>query len=249
MPEIPFIILPLFFVVAFVYSSVGHGGASGYLAVLALFGIAAPGIVPVVLVLNILVASTGWWQYARGGYFAPALLAPFALTSIPAAFVGGMLQVHEAVFSLVLGIALLLSALRLSVMREVRATVRSDVPRLVWGFGLPLGAVLGLLSGMIGIGGGVFLSPLLLFLRWADAKRTAAISSAFIVLNSLSGLAGQLTKTSIDLGAAVPLLLAVGAGGYLGARTGAAKLTPRVLQSVLAGVLLLAGAKLVMKVW
>jgi hypothetical protein len=249
MPDIPFIILPLFFVVAFVYSSVGHGGASGYLAVLALFGIAAPGIVPLVLVLNVLVASTGWWQYSRGGHFAPALLAPFALTSIPAAFVGGMLHVHEAVFSLVLGIALVLSALRLSVMQEVRATVRSGAPRLVWGLGLPLGAILGLLSGMIGIGGGVFLSPLLLFLRWADAKRTAAVSSAFIVLNSLSGLAGQLTKTAIDLGAAVPLLLAVGAGGYLGARTGAVKLAPRVLQSVLAVVLLLAGAKLVMKAW
>lgn len=247
MPELPFILLPAFFVVAFLYSSVGHGGASGYLALLALFGVVSPEIIPVVLILNIVVASTGWWQYTRNGYFSWRLLFPFALTSIPMAFIGGTLHVSQAIFSLLLGIALVLSALRLTVMKEIHATIRSEDNRPVWMIGLPLGAMLGLLSGMIGIGGGVFLSPLLLFLKWSDAKRTAAISAAFIVLNSLSGLAGKLVNTTLDLSSAIPLLIVVAAGGFLGSHTGAAKLKPRLLQGTLAIVLLMAGAKLVMR--
>ncbi|MAT39650.1 MAG: hypothetical protein CL946_08595 [Ectothiorhodospiraceae bacterium] len=246
---VPILALPVFSIVAYLYSSVGHGGASGYLALFALLGIAVPEIVPTALTLNIMVASIGLYQYGKQGHFDLQMLIPFSIASIPAAFIGGVIEVPREVFYMILGAALLFSAWRLLLYRQRDSELRSLPRRLLWVYGLPIGAGLGLLAGMIGIGGGVFLSPLLLLLRWADAKKTAATSAAFIVLNSVSGLTGQLLHTRFNPLLIVPLIVAVAAGGYVGARMGAIHLQPRTIRFVLGVVLVMAGTKLVLKVF
>ncbi|HEX9656890.1 MAG TPA: sulfite exporter TauE/SafE family protein [Bacteroidota bacterium] len=243
----PWEIVPFFFLVAFLYSSVGHGGASGYLALFALFGVASPAMAPVALVLNILVASTSCWHYYRGGHFSWKMLWPFVVSSLPAAFLGGFIAVSPEVFSVLLGVALLLAAGRIFLWNNpLEAGTLHNTPLRA---SIPIGGVLGFVSGMIGIGGGVFLSPILLLFRWADVKRTAAISSAFIVLNSMSGLAGHLSRSSFDVPGAVPLIVAAVTGAFLGSRIGAFKLSARILQGVLGLVLVMAGAKLIGKVF
>lgn len=244
------LLIPSIFLVAVLYSSVGHGGASGYLAVLALAGFARPEITPVVLVLNILVAVTGFVQYYLAGYFLPRLLLLFVVTSIPGAFIGGMIPVSEKVYAGLLGAALLAAAFRfLFLSRLVTAPTRSGGGP-TYRTGLPIGLLLGILSGMVGVGGGIFLSPLLLLLGWADAKETAAVSSAFIVLNSLSGLAAHFLRGNPPAGELLfPLAVTVLIGGYAGSSMGARRLSLLSLQHLLGVVLLVAGLKLVGKLW
>jgi uncharacterized membrane protein YfcA len=251
--SLPLILYPLFFLVAFIYSTVGHGGASGYLAMFALLGIASPEIAPVALVLNIVVASTGWWQYWKGGYFSWNLLLPFVIASFPAAFAGGLIATSPQVFSALLGFCLLWAALRLAFFGKVKVKAKNQKEntaqnRKRWLVSLLLGAGLGMLSGLVGVGGGIFLSPLLLFLKWSDVKKTAATSSAFIVLNSLSGLSGHIARSNIDVLGVLPLALTVFVGGFLGSRTGAHRFNPRTLQILLALVLAIAGGKLFLQV-
>jgi uncharacterized membrane protein YfcA len=245
---LPWQIYPLFFLVALMYSSVGHGGASGYLALFALVGATSPSIAPIALVLNILVATTSFLRYKASGYFSLRLLLPFIILSIPAAFVGGAISIPQRTFSALLGAALIAGALRIFFLGGVKNEKKLESALTHWAVGLILGGGLGLLSGMTGIGGGVFLSPLLLLMGWADVKQTAATSSAFIVANSVSGLAGHLTRTSLDIAVVAPLAVTVIAGGALGSYVGAAQLRPKMLQIVLAIVLLTAGGKLLLKV-
>lgn len=248
MPElvVPWELYPLFFLVALLYSSVGHGGASGYLALFALFGATTPAIAPVALVLNILVASTSFWRYRASGHFSWRMLLPFVLFSVPAAFVGGALHLSQQFFSLILGGALALSAFRILILRGNEEIAREPAQRTLWTAGLPTGALLGMLSGITGIGGGVFLSPILVITRWATVKQSAALASAFIVLNSISGLIGQLTRTSLDAATVLPLAAVVVAGGATGSSIGAERLRARWLQIILSVVLLSAGGKLVL---
>ncbi|MBI4535314.1 MAG: sulfite exporter TauE/SafE family protein [Ignavibacteriae bacterium] len=245
--NIPLEIYPFFLLVAFLYSSVGHGGASGYLAIFALFGVTSPAIAPIALALNIVVASTSCFNYYRGGYFSLELLLPFIVSSVPAAFLGGFVSIPQMVFSVLLGIALLLAAVRIAFLTRTVGEVSHPARRTLWFWGLTIGATLGLVSGMVGIGGGVFLSPLLLLLRWADVKRTAATSAAFIVLNSVSGLSGHIARSNFDAGSALPLAVVVIVGGYAGSRLGAHNFPARALQGLLAIVLVLACVKLIGK--
>ncbi len=241
-------ILPLFFLIAALYASVGHGGASGYLAIFALFGIASSSIAPLVLLLNIIAASISFWNYYRGGYFSFRLLKPFALASIPAAFLGGMITVSSTLFALMLGVALLLAAIRILFLHEVKELKSAHFEKKVWTAGLPIGFVLGFISGMIGIGGGVFLSPILLFFRWADAKKTAAVSSAFIVLNSLSGLSGHITRGNFSFESSAILFAVVFIGALVGSRISVKRISARHLQVALGVVLVFASVKLLTKV-
>lgn len=244
--EIPWIFLPLFFLVAALYSSVGHGGASGYLALFALSGMAAPSVIPVALVLNITVAAISFFNYWKRGHFSLSLLLPFVVTSVPAAYLGGQTTVDDEVFRLVLGLALLLVAVRLLFIRELRQRSGSMSRMQRWVIAAPVGLVLGFLSGMVGIGGGVFLSPVILLLGWAEIKGTAAVSSAFIVLNSMSGLLGHFARgTDIALPFIV-LVAAVVLGGFLGSRLGAQRLSGKHLQVALGLVLVVAGGKLIL---
>lgn len=242
----PWILIPLFFLVAALYSSVGHGGASGYLALFALSGMAAPSVIPVALVLNIAVAAISFFNYCRGGYFSFSLLLPFVVTSMPAAYLGGLMAVGDETFRLSLGLALLLVAARLLFIRELPQRSSSMSRTKQWLLAASIGLALGLLSGMVGIGGGVFLSPVILFLGWADIKGTAAVSSAFIVVNSVSGLLGHIARgANIELPIVI-LVAAVVLGGFLGSRLGARRLSTKHLQLALGLVLVVAGGKLIL---
>ena len=239
-----FILVPLFFAAAFLYSSVGHGGASSYLAILVLAGYPREAIAPTVLALNILVTLLGAINYYRAGHFNARLLLPFILTSIPAAYVGGSMRVSEETFSLILGLTLLVAGVRLVIFAKLIAAKQALSRRLLFGAGLPVGFALGFLAGLIGIGGGIFLSPLLLFMGWADAKKTAAVSAAFILLNSLSGLTAHVVKGTAEWTLLGILAIAVLAGGGIGSYIGAFRLLPITLQRLLGLVLLAAAFKL-----
>lgn len=238
------LLLPLFFAAALLYSSVGHGGASAYLAILVLAGFSHEAIAPTVLALNILVTLLGTLNYYRAGHFEVRLLLPFILTSIPAAFLGGSIRVSEKTFSAILGLTLLAAALRFLLFTKPILGRKVLTARLLFGVGLPVGAGLGFLAGLTGIGGGIFLSPLLLLMGWADAKKTAAISAGFIVLNSLSGLSAHLFRGMPDWSQLGVLAITVLIGGGIGSYTGAFRLLPVTLQRLLGVVLLVASLKL-----
>ncbi len=237
--------LTLFFIaigiVAFLYSSVGHAGASGYIAVMTLLGLAPATIRPTALFLNILVASIGSIQFARAGYFRWRLFWPFALLSVPAAYLGGYLQLPVALLRILIGLVLLFSAGRLFFRRSDPPEVRSPSPSAA----LSLGGIVGLLSGLTGTGGGIFLTPMLLFFRWARIREAAAVSALFILVNSIAGLAGYfVANRSIP---SLGLLLAGAAviGGMAGSHFGSRRFPVRTISLVLAIVLLIAGAKLI----
>ncbi|MBI5406443.1 MAG: sulfite exporter TauE/SafE family protein [Nitrospirae bacterium] len=243
--DLPVFLILMVFLIAALYSSVGHGGASGYLAVLVLAGFARSEITPVVLVLNIIVAATGWLQYSRAGHFAPRLLLPFVMTSIPGSFIGGMISVNETVCAVILGVALLAAAFRFLLLPYPASVRTSLATGPLWGLALPVGLSLGILAGMAGIGGGVFLSPLLLLVGWADAKKTAAVSAAFIVLNSASSLLAHFIKgTPFHENLWIPMGIAVLLGGRWGSHMGANRIPALRLQQILGSVLLLAAIKL-----
>ena len=176
-------------VVAYLYSSVGHGGASGYLALMALFGIEMIYMKPSALILNLFVSSIAFIAYYRGGHFRPKILLPFVLTSIPMAFIGATLEISPELYKKILGVSLLIATLRIVIQPRKLETDNRKLPAWI---ALLTGSVVGFFSGMIGIGGGIILSPLLLITRWASMKETAAVSTAFIFLNSLSGLTGHI---------------------------------------------------------
>lgn len=237
------LLIALVFLVALAYSSVGHGGASGYLAVMSLFSFAPEQMAPSALLLNLLVAGTGFANYWCAGHFARQLFLPFVITSIPAAFLGGLTQISVRLYSLLLGSVLVFAAARLAVQpRVAEEESRAQAPRLA--VALPAGAGIGYLSGIVGVGGGIFLSPLMLLARWADAKRTAAVSAAFIFVNSAAGLYGHLSRARLDWAALVPLVLAAFAGGLIGSRVGARQLPGLWLRRILAAVLFFASYKL-----
>jgi uncharacterized membrane protein YfcA len=251
-PDQLFLLLPSILIVAVLYSSVGHGGASGYLAVISLVGFSTRPFVPIVLTLNVLVASISFVNYRKPGAFSFRRLLPFVVTSIPASYLGGMVKVSDVAFQLILGIALIAAAWRLAIPRriEFRDNDKHKFSNAsMWAIGLPIGLVLGFVSGMIGIGGGVFLSPVLLFLGITNIKGSAAMASAFIVLNSLAGLAGHLSSLSMLYNPSPITPLAFIATGLIGAlagsRWGATRKQPRTLQLVLASVLVFASVKLV----
>ena len=231
----------LIFIAAVLYSSVGHGGASGYLAAMALFGIAAPVTKPAALVMNIAVAAIGAVRFGRRGLVPWAMLVPLCLGSIPAAALGGFISLPTRAHRILLGLVLLFAAVRLW-MHDEAAVPRKEPPSAA-----PLaliGGFLGLISGLTGVGGGIFLSPLLILTGWEETRRTAGASAAFILANSVAGLAGHLAA-----GRTIPPQVAYLApvaivGGLIGAGLGATRLPTLVLRRVLAVVLVVAGLKL-----
>jgi hypothetical protein len=234
----------LFAVVAALYASVGHGGASGYLAMMALVGVAPAVMKPTALVLNLVVSATACARFARSGHFSWRLLWPFIAGSIPFAFLGGAMVVSERVYHVLVGMALVAAACRLAIDtsgRDGRAPAEPPVPAAIG-----VGAGLGLLSGVTGVGGGIYLSPVLLFMRWATTKQTAGIASAFIFFNSAAGLAGNLASVRTIPGALPWWIAAVFLGGFAGSSLGADRFSPLMFRRVLAVVLLLAAWKLVL---
>jgi hypothetical protein len=228
---------------AVLYSSVGHGGASAYLAAMALFGVAPAAMKPAALAMNIVVALAGAARFGAHGLVPWRLLLPFCLGSIPAAYLGGALAVPVLAHRTILGVVLLLAAARLWL--PLRRDGTRPHPGGAW---LALiGAGLGLLSGITGVGGGIFLSPLLILAGWEEPRRTAGASAVFILLNSIAGLAGHLLQGAGGLPPGTSLLAALAlAGGLYGSWLGARRLVPLALRRLLGVVLLVAGAKLLL---
>ncbi len=239
--EFPYLLIFAVLAVAFLYSSVGHAGASGYIAVFTLFGLAAAFIKPTALVLNILVAAIGSFQFWRAGHFSWKLFWPFALASAPAAFLGGYLHLPAGFFKPLVGAVLWFSAARFFIRPRDPDALRPPGT----GLSLAAGAGLGFLAGLTGTGGGIFLTPLLLLCRWARTKNAAAVSALFILVNSSTGLLGYVGGGRAIPTVAWPLALAAGIGGMAGAYFGSRRFPVRAIRILLAVVLLIAGAKLI----
>ncbi|MBI3785615.1 MAG: sulfite exporter TauE/SafE family protein [Deltaproteobacteria bacterium] len=230
------------FIVAFLYSSVGHAGASGYIAVMSLFSLAPAVVKPTALTLNILVACIGTWQFWRAGHFSWRLFWPFAALSIPFSFIGGYLDLPTHAFKVLVGVVLLFSAVRF-LFRPSADQVERGPARPV---ALCVGAGLGLLSGLTGTGGGIFLTPLLLFMRWATTKTAAAVSALFILVNSISGLLGNFSSARTFPSFVMQLAVAVVIGGSVGSYYGSRRFSHTVIKRLLAVVLFIAGLKLIL---
>jgi uncharacterized protein len=237
------LMLVLLFLVAFLYASVGHGGASGYLSVMALLGVAPLLMKPSALLLNILVSGIAFFQFYKTGYFRFKLILPFVAGSIPAAFLGGFINVEPEIYRKTLGASLVIPAFRnfftLNSEEDFAPTTNKTKLSLI------AGAAIGLLSGMIGIGGGIILSPLILILNWANMKETACASAIFILVNSVSGLFGLVSAGAQISSEIIPWILAALSGGLLGAYTGSNLFNSRLLGYMLSIVLILASIKLI----
>jgi len=228
-------------IIAFLYSSVGHAGASGYIATMTLFGLAPTVIRPTALLLNILVAIIGSFQFWRAGHFQWKLFWPFALLSIPMAYVGGYLQPSASFLRILIGLVLLFSAARLIFRRtDPTETITPSKPTAT-----VVGAGLGFLSGLTGTGGGIFLTPLLLFCRWAKIRQAAAVSALFILVNSVAGLIGYFSAQHSIPSLGLFLAAAAIAGGAIGARLGSRHFPTGTISLLLATVLTIAGVKLI----
>jgi uncharacterized membrane protein YfcA len=244
---ITLLIAALIFIVAVLYSTVGHAGASGYLAAMALFGVTPAVMKPTALTLNIIVAIVGTIQFHRAGYFSWRIFWPFAVASIPAAFIGGWITLPESIYKAIVGLVLLGSAVRIFFSAKGADQKETHLPpiaaALVWG------AAIGLLSGLTGVGGGIFLSPLLLMMHWARTKETSGVSVTFILVNSIAGLLGHGLFAHINAVTTLPrAALAWGPaaliGGLIGTELGTKRLPVAGIRRWLSIVLLIAGAKL-----
>jgi len=229
------------FAIAVLYSCVGHAGASGYIAVMSLFGLAPEAIRPTALSLNILVACIGTWQFWRAGHFSWRLFWPFAALSVPCAYLGGYLALPVRVFQILVGLILLLSAAAFVFRPPEEAVARAPSKPVA----LSVGAGLGLLSGLTGTGGGIFLTPLLILRRWAPVKTAAAVSALFILMNSASGLLGNVHRQGAFPAFALALAAAAACGGFAGSYLGSRRLPHLAIKRLLAVVLVIAGAKLI----
>jgi len=232
------IILPI---VAFLYASVGHGGASGYLALMALFSFAPETMKPTALLLNLFVAAIAFYHYYKAGHFNKKLFLSFALASIPLAFLGGMIEVDASIYKKILSVLLIFATLKmLNIFGKESDFIRGVK---LWQ-GLIVGGVIGFFSGLIGIGGGIILTPIILLLHWGKMKEAAAVSALFIWVNSASGLVGQFTSGVTLSPQSFVLVVVALVGGFFGSYYGSKKFDNKLLRYMLAFVLIIASVKL-----
>ncbi len=246
-----YLLFPAFFITALLYASAGFGGGSSYLALLAISGLPPGTIRPIALICNLVVTGQGSWSFARAGITPWRRAFPLVIASVPAAFLGGRVELPRQQYLLLLGMLLLVAALLMLFKKSTAAENEVSIGRRSAGIiAIGIGGVVGFVSGVVGIGGGIFLSPILFLSRWAEARAIAATTSLFIALNSLSGLAGQLSvgiEIRADLTAV--LVLAVGAGGWLGTRLTLRRFTPATIRKVAAALILLVGLRLIWSNW
>jgi uncharacterized membrane protein YfcA len=241
-----YILLPL---ISLLYAAVGHGGASGYLALMSLFSFAKEELRSTALLLNLVVAGVSFIQFYRAGHFKLRLFLVFTIASVPAAYLGGTIEINTAVYKLILAAFLLLSVLKMTGLLDrlgPKQDYDAESKKSKYALGLFIGAIIGFVSGLIGIGGGIILSPVILLLRWGTAKEAAAVSALFIWMNSLAGLIGMFSADKLLLNANWHLmLLLVFAGGVVGGLIGSKKLNNTKLRYLLSFVLLIAAIKLI----
>jgi uncharacterized membrane protein YfcA len=234
----------LFFIGAALYASVGHGGASSYLAVMGLFQFTPQVMKPTALALNILVAGIATLKFYRAGLFSWSLFWPFAVASVPAAFIGGATALPGRWYKILVGVVLLYAAVWM--FRSARRPILTGARRPPLWTAIVAGGAIGFLSGLTGVGGGIFLSPLLLYAGWAETRETSGVAAPFILVNSVSGLLGHLSSVA-QLPANLPLWgIAAVAGGWIGATYGSRKAPAPVLRQLLSLVLVVAGFKMVL---
>ncbi len=234
----------LFFVGAALYSSVGHGGASSYLAVMGLFSLAPDVMKPTALALNILVAGVATFKFYRAGLFNWRLFWPFAVASIPAAFAGGATMLPARTYKIVVGVVLLYAAIWMF-RSSLKPLTKETHPPPLWA-ALAFGAAIGFLSGLTGVGGGIFLSPVLLYMGWAETRATSGVAAPFILANSIAGLLGHFSSVA-QLPPSVPIWGAAAViGGWIGATYGSKRAPAPVLRQLLSLVLIVAGVKLIL---
>ena len=233
-------------VAAFLYASVGHGGASAYIAAMAIAGVAPAEMRPIALQLNVLVSAIATVKFYRAGYFSWRLFWPFAVVSIPAAYVGGAITLPGTAYKILVGAVLLYAAWQLWWSARASGQER-PAPHVPIALSMAIGACLGVLSGLTGVGGGIFLSPLLLLLGWAGTKQTSAVAAMFILVNSIAGIGAILAGRGVSLPDFTWILaIAVLAGGWLGAEYGSRRFANPFIRRMLAVVLALAGIKMVL---
>jgi uncharacterized membrane protein YfcA len=233
----------LIFIAAILYSSVGHAGASGYLAAMALLGLAPLEMKPAALTLNILVATIGTVKYVKAGRFSWRIFWPFAVCSVPFAYLGGLINLPGIYYKPIVGIVLIYAAIRfvMNATNHDYVIKNAQVPII-----LVSGAGLGFLSGLVGVGGGIFLSPLLIMFRWEEIKNVSGIAAAFILVNSVAGLLGFSTSNSPQMPDGLPLwAVAAVLGGYIGAEYGSKRLVNQTIKHLLYLVLFIAGIKMI----
>ena len=241
-----FIFIPL---IAMLYASVGFGGATGYLVVMSLFGINPQVMTSTALVLNIIVASISFITYFREGHLRGELLLPFIVTSIPAAFIGGSFKISNHIYSVLLYAVLTFVAIRLLFFSKKRDEGQAPRPVPFW-LALIIGFMIGLVSGMVGIGGGIFLSPIILYARWGNSKQTATVAAAFIVLNSISGLLGRfIGGTFVFDGYSISLIPFVSVGALAGSWLGAQRISNLNLRRTLGVIMSFAVSSFWLTFW
>ncbi|KJD36566.1 membrane protein [Tamlana sedimentorum] len=238
-----YIFLAILPIISFLYASVGHGGASGYLALMALFSFAPETMKPTALLLNLFVAGISFFYYFKAGHFNKKLFSAFAITSIPCAFLGGTIEIDASIYKKILAVLLIFAILKmLNVFGKEKNQIK---PVKIWQ-GLVVGALIGFFSGLIGIGGGIILTPIILLLHWGKMKEAAAVSALFIWVNSASGLIGQLVSgITLEKGSFVLVTIAL-IGGVLGGFLGSKKLNNQKLRYILTFVLVIACFKLIL---
>ena len=237
------LLVPLCALVAAAYAAVGLGGGTGYLAVMTLFGVDTETMPSTALALNIVVTSAALLRFGIAGRLRAGLLAPFLIAAIPAAFVGGLIDAPRRVFLIVLAIGLAAAATAmLKTATNPDDPVAPTTVRL-WAVAIPSGIAIGLASGFLGIGGGIFLGPLILLLGWAGPREVAAINSATVLILSIAGLAAHGLRGSVDLHIALPLGVAVLIGGLAGAHIAESKLSATALKRLFAVIVLIAAIR------
>lgn len=236
------LIAGLMMLAAMLYTSVGHAGASGYLAIMALFAVAPETMRPTALVLNVLVAGFTTWRFVRAGQFNGKLMAAFVLGAVPAAFVAGRFSLPDDVYKPLIADMLLLAAVRMIWPTDLSKAEQPKPPHLLIAVGV--GALIGVLSGLTGTGGGIFLSPIILIMGWEVTRKTSGISAGFILCVSIAGLAGNLSSVGRLPGELPWFIAAVAIGAVIGTRFGVSKLEPGRLRQALGFVLIIASAKI-----
>lgn len=238
------VLLGMLFIASILYASVGHGGASAYIAILVIFNFQPVEIKPLALILNIAVSLLAFIHYYRSGFFSFKLFLPFALVSFPASFLGALISIDTHIYKVILGCCLFLPIVRLIGLVEDEDV--EEVKPLNLTYALLIGVIIGFLSGLIGIGGGILLSPVILIFHWANMKQTAAVSALFIFVNSISGLLGVYSSGTFFYTEGFWAFLVVLLGGFIGGYLGGTKFNNKALRYILAVVLSVASAKLIM---